>query len=310
MDWEHLPYFLAIARTGSLRGAAEHLNANHGTIDRHLKALETAYGVQLFSRTRKGLTLTDAGQVLLPIAEEAETSLITARRRLGGLDREETGTVRVSLSPILAYYVMAPIFTRFFQAHPGIDLEIRLTDRFEDIAGFEIDVSIRAAYEVRDDVVARKLFPLAVGIFASQDYLDCHLPNAGPRGEGLHWIGWGAATPVANPIEQSPFPQAEIRHIVTDAIMHMNLLRSGYGMTPMLAYCDRVFPELVQVPGTELFFDRSIWLLLHSDLRRTTRVRRFVDFVADALNQIKPVLQGELIGSPQSRENPLQVSAS
>ena len=189
MDWEQVPYFLAVARTGSLRRAAEQLNANHGTIDRHIKALEAAYGVQLFSRTRKGLTLTSAGELFLPIAEEAETALISARRRLSGLDREESGTVRVSMPPILAYHIMAPIFARFSEAYPNINLEIRITDQFEDIAGFETDVSIRAAYEVQEDVVGRRMFPLAVGIFASQTYLDRHLPSAGAQGEGLHWIG-------------------------------------------------------------------------------------------------------------------------
>ena len=297
MDWEQIPYFLAVARTGSLRAAAEQLGANHGTIDRHLKALETAYGVQLFTRTRKGLSLTAAGQVLLPIAQEAELSVITARRRLSGLDREESGTVRVSLPPILAYHVMAPIFARFSRTYPGIDMEIRLTDRFEDLAGFETDVSIRAAYEVRDDVVGRKLFPLAAGIFASKNYLDRHLPTAGPRGEGLHWIGWGSTNPVANLIEQSPYSNAEVRHTVTDTVMHMDLLRNDCGMSLMLAFCDQIYPELVQVPGTELFHDRSIWLLLHSDLSRTTRVRRFVDFVAAELREIRPWLQGELVGT-------------
>ena len=81
--------------------------------------------------------------------------------------------------------------------------------------------------------------------------------------------------------------------------MHMHLLRNGFGMSPMLAYCDQVYPELVQVPGTELMFNRSIWLLLHSDLSRTTRVRRFVDFVADALKEVRPFLQRELVGKPQ-----------
>ena len=296
MDWEQVPYFLAVARTGSLRRAAEQLNANHGTIDRHIKALEAAYGVQLFSRTRKGLALTSAGQLFLPIAEEAETALVSARRRLSGLDREESGIVRVSMPPILAYHIMAPIFARFSEAYPNIDLEIRLTDRFEDIAAFETDVSIRAAYEVRDDVVGRRMFPLAAGIFASQTYLDRHLPGAGARGEGLHWIGWGATNPVANLIEQSPYPKAEIRHSVADTVMHMDLLRNNCGMSLMLAFCNSVYPELVQVPGTELFHDRSIWLLLHSDLSRTTRVRRFVDFVADGLKEIRPLLQGELVG--------------
>ena len=116
-----------------------------------------------------------------------------------------------------------------------------------------------------------------------------------PSGEGLNWIGWGDFFLVPKLIEQSPYPMAEVRHTVADTVMHMNLLRNGYGMSPMLAFCADVYPELEQVPGTELFLDRSIWLLLHSDLRSTSRVRRFVDFVAGALKEIRPLLQGDTL---------------
>ena len=63
-DWEQMPFFLAVARTGSLRSAAEQLGATHATVRRHVEALEAGYGVQLFRRTRRGLTLTGAGETL------------------------------------------------------------------------------------------------------------------------------------------------------------------------------------------------------------------------------------------------------
>ena len=83
-DWEQMPYFLAVARMGSLRAAAEELNATHGTVNRRVRALETALGVQLFARTRSGLQPTRAGRSLLPIAEEAEVLFLGARRHLQG----------------------------------------------------------------------------------------------------------------------------------------------------------------------------------------------------------------------------------
>jgi len=50
--------------------------------------------------------------------------------------------------------------------------------------------------------------------------------------------------------------------------------------------------ELVPVAGNKPEFDRYIWILLHSDLRRTTRVRRFVDFVVEELTALRPMIEG------------------
>jgi DNA-binding transcriptional LysR family regulator len=97
MDWNGLPYFLAVARRGSLRGAAEEIGATHATINRNLRALETAYGVRLFERTARGVRLTEAGALLLPEAEAAEQAIIAARRRVQGLDREAAGLIRIHL---------------------------------------------------------------------------------------------------------------------------------------------------------------------------------------------------------------------
>ncbi len=294
MDWQQMPYFLAVARTGSLRSAAEQLNATHGTVNRHIKALETVYGVQLFNRTRSGLELTDAGRSLLPMAEEAEVVFLGARRRLQGLDRQETGVIRFSLTGTMAYDIVSPILTKFFVEYPGIDLEISVSDRFEDITRFETDVSLRFADEVRDDVIAKKLDPMALTTYASRSYLERQLPKAGPKGEGLHWIGWDTSEHQQAWVEQTAFPKAEVRHATVDHILQLSLARRGFGMVNTSVYFETLYPELARVPGSVLKFDRSLWLLLHSELRRTTRVRRFVDFMVAELKAIKPLLQGEL----------------
>ncbi|MCP4315955.1 MAG: LysR family transcriptional regulator [Hyphomicrobiales bacterium] len=294
MHWEQVPYFLAVARAGSLRAAADNLNTTHAKINRHLTALETAYGVQLFHRTRAGVELTAAGIALLPAAEEAETLFLRAQRNLQSLDRQETGVVRFSLTGTMAYEIVSPILARFFEVYPQIDLEIRVTDQFEDIARLETDVSLRVAYEVTDDVVAQKLFPIAMGTYASRDYLARYLPGAGPKGEGLHWIGWDGPQRHPSWVEQTPFPNAEVRHATSDPVLHVSLLRNGFGISSMAVYFESLYPELVRVPETEITTGRTLWLLLHSDLRRTTRVRRFVDFMAAGLKELKPQLQGNI----------------
>ena len=295
IDWEQMPYFLAVARAGSLRAAADQLGTTHGMVNRRIRALETIYGVQLFNRTRKGLELTAAGADLLPMAEQAELLFLGARRRLQGLDRQETGVVRFSLTGTMAYDIVSPILVKFFAAYPEIDLELIVSDRFEDINRLATDVSLRVAHEVNDDVVARKLYPLYLGPYASQAYLDTYLPSAGPDGEGLHWIGWDKAERHPDWVAHSRLPRAEVRHATTDHVLQLALARRGFGIVSTTPHFASVYPELVPVPGYPPEPDRYLWILLHSELRRTTRVRRFVDFLASELKALKPALQGTLV---------------
>lgn len=294
MDWNALPFFLAVARTGSLRAAADQLGGTHATVNRRLQALETAYGVRLFDRTRRGLSLTVAGEELLPLAEAAEGAILGARSRLQGLDHEASGLVRVSVPPFLTYEILTPIFARFSELHPDIDLKVMVTNRRADFARLETDVSVRVAYDVQDDVVGRRLLETATGIFASQEYIDRHDVSAANKGSGLRWIGWGPDRIMHDWIEKSPFPRAQITHSSYDIFVQTAFCAQGLGLAS-LPFASAYFnPRLVQVPGTKAELNRSVWLLLHSDLRRTKRVRLLVDYLADELKKMRNVFLGPL----------------
>ncbi len=144
-------------------------------------------------------------------------------------------------------------------------------------------MSIRHVLEVEEDAVGRKLFPLSLGVFASRKYIDAHLPNAGSKGEGLTWIGYGEVPELQRMIASTRFSKAQVRHIVTDPQMHLHLARAGAGMTFLANWVPTVFPEMQRVPGTELDQRRSTWILLHGGLRRVQRARLLVDYLSAAL---------------------------
>ncbi|MEM8789547.1 MAG: LysR family transcriptional regulator [Pseudomonadota bacterium] len=292
--WGDMPYFLALARTESLRAAADRLNSTHATVRRRLGALEAACGARLFDRSVDGFALTDAGRAILPRAEAAEREVLAARRQLAGLDQEAAGNVRVTAPPSLAFDVLPPIFAAFSAANPQISLDVGVTNRFQDLARHEVDVAIRVAFEVSDDVVGRRVLQYAKGIYASRRYVEEVLPNAGPEGAGLTWIGWGEPDPRPEWVRQSPFPQARIAHSVSEGVMHAGLVRQHMGMSILPCYVERFMPDLQLVPGTAPVMDRSIWLLLHGDLRRTTRVRLFVDFLSERLRAERAMFLGPL----------------
>lgn len=294
IDWEMMPYFLAVARGGSLRSAARLLNVNYGTLNRNVQALEASYGTRLFHRSRQGFTLTDAGLALLPLAEAGEETLQKARRHVEGLDRTESGKIRFSLPSMLGYDVVAPIISKFQTKYPDIQIEIRLTSSIENISKGATDVALRTAYEINDDVVARKLYPMAVSIYASKDYIEEAFPNAGANGAGLGWIGLPADLENKNWLTRTDFPDARIRHVVDDGYMRLKLLREGCGMAYLPVVFESIFADVRRVPGAETTFIQNLWIVLHEDLGRTVRVRRFVDFLTKELLALKPSMQGEI----------------
>lgn len=153
---------------------------------------------------------------------------------------------------------------------------------------------MRVAFEVSDDVVARKLYPIALCTYASQHYIDTVVPKAGPGGAGLTWIGWDDLNNSPGWLSHSNFPRAAVKQAVAEGVMQANLVRAGYGMTDLPVILEEFFPDLIRVPGTSASPNRHLWILLHSDLRRTVRIRRFVDFLTTELMALQPRMQAEL----------------
>lgn len=282
-DWKSLPAFLAVARSGSLRGGADQVEGTHATVRRQIEGLEAQLGTTLFRRGASGLTLTTAGRRLLPQALEAEAALLKGFSAVKGLDREASGRIRLSADPLTAHYLLAPVLAEFAALYPEIDIEVKLSYFLDSIEKDETDISVRHVVSVDEDAVGRKLFPLSLGVFASRSYIDSELAKAGPKGQGLTWIGYGDVPELQVMVAATPFANARVRHVVGDPQMHLHLARAGAGMTFLAAWVPTVFPELQRVPGTDLDQRRSTWVLLHGGLRRVKRARLLVDYLYEAL---------------------------
>ena len=290
-NWEQIAYLLAVSRAGSLRGAAEIMGTSHLKVNRQIHSLEASFGTDLVRRGRGGVTLTEAGERLLPAAEEAEQSFLQARRSLQGLDKQERGDLRFSLSGPMASDLMAPLLAKFSDLYPGINLIIHVSTEFEDPRLIKTDVSLRFVYEAEDDVVVRRLFPLALGCYAHRDYVRDELPKAGPLGEGLTWIGPPRSQGL-DWLRHTAFPNAAVRHNLLDPLLHRELVKAGLGMTRLASFMTVNHPELIQVPGTEFADGPPLSIIIHPELRKTVRVRRFVDFLVKELTARRALLQG------------------
>ena len=281
---------MAIIRAGSLRGAVRALRLNHATVNRRLTALEAGFGSRLFDRTHAGFVPTQAGEDLLQSAERVEDEMFKAQRDITGRDANLSGRVKVSLPFAILHGLLAPDLCIFSNRYPGIDLDLDLTDRFSDLSRLEADVSIRMAFDVTDDVVGRRLIRYAKTIYAAPalaQTLESDSVDENPA-----WIGWHNGDGSNSWTRNTPFPNLPVRHNLPSHASQMAAARAGMGLTMLPCFLGDNDPGLVRVPGAAPIPDRSIWLLLRADLRRTARVRAFVDFISAAILRHRALLEG------------------
>ena len=124
IDWDDVRYFLAVARGGSVRAAAERLGVNHATVLRRIAQLEERLGVHMFEKLPSGYRLTAAGEEILEFADQMEASSHLLETRVFGRDQSVRGLLRVTLAPPLATHLLMPDFADFARLHPDIEMEI------------------------------------------------------------------------------------------------------------------------------------------------------------------------------------------
>src|SRR4029079_18895249 len=115
MQWDDLRIFLAVAREGSISGAAKRINVQHSTVSRRIKALEQQLGTRLIERKASGYELTSAGEELKLAAIKMEVEVLEVEGALGGEDDRPTGVLRVSAITKLVSSDVMPMFGRLRQ---------------------------------------------------------------------------------------------------------------------------------------------------------------------------------------------------
>ena len=138
LDWNDLRYFLAVARAGTLVGAARSLQVRHSTVGRRIEALEATLGVTLFTHTPAGCVITEAGREIVPLAEEAERAIVAVERRVAGGDQRVDGIVRVTTSEGFSGFLVRRLAELRAQ-YPTLVVDVLTSNASLDIARQEAD---------------------------------------------------------------------------------------------------------------------------------------------------------------------------
>ena len=124
MQFQQLQYFVAVAETRHFTRAAELVHVAQPSLSQQIKALERELGADLFLRARGNITLTDAGEALLPLARRILADADTARHEVQELVQLRSGRVRLGATPSLCTGLLPDVLRAFHDRYPGIRLLI------------------------------------------------------------------------------------------------------------------------------------------------------------------------------------------
>ena len=289
-NWDDLRIFLAVARAGSLSGAARTLGVNHSTVFRRIGAFEVALGVRLFERQPGGYLLTPAGEELRDGALCVEEEIASLSRKLTGQDLRLSGTVRVTTIDMLAFGLLPRHLAGFRDAYPGIEIELVVGNVALSLRRREADVALRVGNAPVETLFGRRVGRLAFAVYGSADYCA---RRAEPEFALHDWIGFDSEHDALVRRMTRFLPEVKPMLRTNSVAAALSAAKAGLGLVPLPCGLADLETDLVRVGPVPEYFTLDLWLLTHDDLRRTARIRAFLDFLAEALAKEAPLLEGQ-----------------
>nr|WP_166951423.1 LysR family transcriptional regulator [Pseudochelatococcus lubricantis] len=294
MSWDDFRLVRAICESGSLTGAAEALGVNHSTVFRRLANLEALIGVKLFERHRSGYTPTPPGEEILAISERWADDVAALSRMLMGCSHSPAGELRITTNDTLLIHLLTPLFAGFRREYPNIQLEILLANQPLNLSKRDADIAIRATDNPPETLVGRRLSTMAWAVYGRRADFGDRQPGEAELAQA-DWVSmndhFGAMKAVryAHAMSASGKPVYRVNSVLGLA----EAVEAGIGIGPLPCFIADAKPALRRLTPPNPDFSTSLWLLTHPDLRRSVRVRAFLDYAASDVTRLRPFLEGE-----------------
>jgi DNA-binding transcriptional LysR family regulator len=299
--------FRRVVEQQSFGGAARSLEITGGAVSKLVAQLEHDLGARLLHRTTRSVSVSAEGQAFYRDAVRILDEVDAAAEAVRSGAAVAGGRLRVSPPTSFALAWLAPRLPVFMRAHPQIELDLVLSDRYVDIVQEGFDCAIRIATRLPDStLMARRLGTVQRLLVAAPSYLDVAPPLAKPQDLGMHacLVYSQDGGPAEWPLQGAAPLRTRGYCRVNNAVMLRELLLAGMGLT--------LTPEFVV--GDLLASGRLMELLpahrpaphgvfgVTSHPRHVSRkVGAFLDFVG---SQLAPPNGSTAMSSPASTARP------
>lgn len=283
-SWDDVRFFLAIHRAGSLSAAAGPLEVTQPTCGRRLAALEASLKLRLFERTPEGLRLTAEGATLLEAATAMEQSAHDLALRATVKDGDLEGVVRIGTTELFACSFLVGALPEVRKNHPGIGVELVLSNDETDLLRREADIAIRFRPQGRrptpEVLVAQRLGDEPFMLYGVDSYLRRRGVPADPEVLRDHDVVVYSGRHPASEWCARAFRGATVALSAPSMLVTGTAIAAGLGLGVIPRRAARLFPELR--PISPVVAHGTGWIVVHPDLRHVPRIR----VVADTLTAI------------------------
>ena len=289
--FNELKVFISVAESGGFAKAAARLRSSPPAVTRTVAALEQRVGVQLFNRTTRMVSMTEAGRRFLEHARRILTDLDVAERELAGESTMPSGHLTIT-SPVTMGRMMLPsIVTDFLHAHPHVTAKVLLFDRITNLIEEGIDVGLRVGQLPDSSLIARQVGEVRRILVASPAYLSKNGTPKDPTDLKRHsMIAFTGLLPnrewVFGEGKTARRLMLKPRFEINDAAAAIAAAEGGGGITIALSYMvARQIGErrLQQVLGSFAPSAVPVQLVYPESRLVAPKVRAFVDYAAPKL---------------------------
>ena len=290
--------FIRVVETGSFSAFAREANVSQSAVTRQIAQLEEHFGVRVFHRTTRKLSLTDEGQELVTRArhllEEAE-DLEDTFGKAGG---SPTGLVRIGV-PIGAAILMVQDIATLLQEHPLLSIELVVRERMDDLVAERLDLALHFGQTSDTSLVSRVLANLGSAAVAAPAYLErygapehpsdlvnhtCIVQETGP--DSAHWSFDG------------PNGQADVEVVSTfrsnNSLVVRQAALAGYGIALLgdpLIVNDTRSGRLYRLLPNYTARRRQVFVVYPSRRHLPQRTRLVIDFLVDRFKRVEERLR-------------------
>jgi DNA-binding transcriptional LysR family regulator len=166
--------FIKVVEAGSMAAAARRLDCTRAQISKQVAELERTFGVRLFERSTRKLSLTPSGEVFYQHALRALEAVHSTEIAVKNFGDAPRGVLRISASITFGRLHIAPLLAKVVAKYPELECELVLTDQIVDLVEDNIDLALRLTSAPPEDAVARKLVPVKRLICAAPAYFAAH----------------------------------------------------------------------------------------------------------------------------------------
>lgn len=274
MDWGDVRIFAALARHGTLSGAARALGLNHATVGRPLHVLEQAVGEKLIERRPDGYVLTPAGARALTAASDMETAAAAFAR--GGSDDRLKGLVRINAPPSLVQAVLAQAAAELAGQHHGLDLDVASDVRAVSLERRETDIALRFGRPQDGDILAKPMVEVGFGFYGAAIWADRLA-----RGDAPVFVGFdelNTHVPEARWLSRH-YPTARMAVRTPSQVTQAMAARAGVGLALLPHFIGRTEPKLQLTRLEHEPPRRELWLITRREDRKDVAIATAVTFM-------------------------------